>query len=136
MRLAMALLAAVLLLSPAAAGQSDAGGSRFEIVPGATGVTRLDTETGIISYCTQQAGTWYCESADGTGGLSETLAALTARIEALEGRLDRLAPDSATAKTKEAGAGPKGAAAVVDRFLELVRRLKHRTSNEVTLPSS
>ena len=74
--LALALCAPALAQAPA---EGDAG--RFTMTPVAGGALRLDTRTGRISHCTNDAGGWTCTSvADERAAYEEEIARLQARV--------------------------------------------------------
>ena len=111
MRLALVLLLALILAMPVAAQES---GLRFEIAPGAVGVTRVDTQTGAVSHCSANQGGWAC---------------------------DPVAAAAPAAATDRVPSGPPAAlrpAAVrmLDRLVAVVGRLKHPRGARPATPAA
>ena len=99
LRPALPLVVSLAVAAPLAA--QDSPGLRFEIAPGATGVTRLDTQTGTVSHCTQVSGIWTCDPVASTS---------------LQGTTSR---GSASASIRTL------AARMIERLVVVVHRLKH-----------
>jgi len=97
MRLALLLAITLAVAAPLAAQDS---GLRFEIAPSGAGVTRVDTQTGTLSHCSQNGAGWVCEPAAGPSPPSAGRASTSASIRNLAARM-------------------------VERLLVVVHRLKH-----------
>lgn len=86
MRQAVAMLAVGLgfgLVGPAAAQEASPG--RYSMQKSETGLARLDTETGEVTLCQEEAGELICRmAADERAAFERELDLLTRRIEALE----------------------------------------------------
>src|ERR1700674_4461306 len=81
--LALALSAPAFAQAPA---EGDAG--RFTMTPVAGGALRLDTRTGRVSHCKNDAGGWTCTSvADERAAYEEEIARLQARLAKVEAEL-------------------------------------------------
>jgi hypothetical protein len=81
--LALALCGPALAQAPA---EGDAG--RFTMTPVADGALRLDTRTGRVSHCKNDAGGWTCTSvADERAAYEEEIARLQARLAKVEAEL-------------------------------------------------
>lgn len=144
--LALALLAA----APAAVAVAvSASAQRFEVTPAPTGVTRVDTATGSVSHCTQSDGVWFCDrvgpdvavapptAVADLKRLSETIAALTAKVDRLAAELAARPAATGAAPAAPAAAPASFAATAVARLVDMVRRLKQpRASNAVTPAAS
>ena len=150
MRLA-APIAVVLALSLSGAVAADT--ARYALSAAKDGFVRLDTVTGAVSHCRPVNGAWQCQPIAGIDdarlqALASEVAKLTADVAVLGSRLDQLAAGKAAPTTSAAAAPtvpPSVAVAPVvsaaptatapphhtmiaealDRFLGLVRRLKH-----------
>jgi hypothetical protein len=138
MRLRLIVLASFAVAAPVTA-QVASTTPRFEVAPGATGVTRVDTATGAVSHCTESSGVWFCERvgtpapsgspdpAADVKKVSDAVAALSSRVDGLAGRLDKVMPASSSPGTNAAGSGPRALTAeVVARFVAMIRRLKQQ----------
>ena len=150
MRLA-APIAVVLALSLSGAVAADT--ARYALSAAKDGFVRLDTVTGAVSHCRQISGAWQCQPLAGVDdarlqALTAEVAKLTADVAVLGSRVDALAggkaapavPPTASVMPSPASAPPPATGApaiatapphhgmiaeVLDRFLGLVRRLKH-----------
>jgi hypothetical protein len=92
-RFAILASSALTLLIPVQALSQEAATNRYTMEKTESGFVRLDTLTGEMSICTQQAGQLVCRlAADERRAFEETLSELSARVESLETRLDALAP--------------------------------------------
>jgi outer membrane murein-binding lipoprotein Lpp len=136
MRLPGPFVVVLVATVPLAVGAAS-GGPRFTVEPGPGGVTRVDTETGALSHCTPRDGTWQCEPVGPAtpadpDRLSEAIAALNARVDALSARVDQVMPPVAAAGAAQEAAPRPFTAEAVARFLEMIRRLKHRGANPVS----
>jgi hypothetical protein len=135
------LLSALVVAIPAGIGAAS-NAPRFTVQPGPGGATRVDTQTGAISHCTPRDGAWHCEPAmpapiGDPERVSEAINALAARVDAISARLDRIASgEGAAGAAGEAPPRRALPAEVVDRFLQMVRRLKHRLTDRVTPDAS
>jgi hypothetical protein len=111
---------------------------RFQLSPGdGSGFVRLDTRTGSVSHCRQDAGVWRCEPildsglADRLGALSDKVDRLSSDLGDLSLRVDTLAAGAgplpvAPVAGDKAGREPAGVAqTAVHRLLEVIRTLKH-----------
>jgi hypothetical protein len=126
--------------SVAAAGPkppTGGGAERYVLSAAPGGFVRLDTTTGAVSHCGQQAGVWYCDALAGEDAglkarldalaaevakLSTTVAAFDGRIAKLESGEPKLVPTSAPAP---AAKRPGLAGQAVHRLVVLIRTLKH-----------
>lgn len=88
------LCVSVLALSgPTGALAQEPASSRYTIERFANGFVRLDTQTGELSMCTGTDGQLVCKmAADERRAFEDTLSDLSARVEALESRLDPVTP--------------------------------------------
>ncbi len=137
------ILAAMLLAAPALAGDLPAGGAggRYVIGPARDGFVRLDTATGAASHCAVTDGAWRCEPLPGddaalktrVDALSADVARLTAAVSALDARLANL---PAVKPPPAEPAPPSLARQLVDRLLDVVRRLKHAGGAEPSTPAA
>ncbi|MCC0034896.1 MAG: hypothetical protein H6887_06435 [Hoeflea sp.] len=95
-RFAILASSALALLIPVQVLSQEAAPNRYTMEKTENGFVRLDTLTGEMSICTQQAGQLVCRlAADERRAFEETLSELSARVENLETRLDALAaPDT------------------------------------------
>jgi hypothetical protein len=126
---------ALLALSMPAFAEEAAAPGRFQLAPGeAGGFVRLDTRTGTVSHCGQREGVWRCDPlADPAAdqrydALFAEVARLSTAVNALSTRVDALAAVKVPAAAPQAAPAepqPGFAASVLDRFLDLVRKLKH-----------
>lgn len=109
---------------------------RYRLSPDGPGFTRLDTKTGMTAHCAYQSGALVCER------LSTADEALSARLDTLSAEVAHLAAAvkklSQAAQRRTAQEEPVASSGgdtrptvaglgerVIDRFLEMVRRLKH-----------
>jgi hypothetical protein len=142
-RLSFALAGVVALAAPAwsegpvTPAAAPAGAGRYALNAARDGFVRLDTATGAVSHCSQEAGVWHCDTIAGEDAtlkarldaLTGEVAKLSAAVAALGARVADLAVGNApTAPVAEKPvverrAGFAGRA--VDRFLAMVRALKH-----------
>lgn len=137
MRLTLVTLALGLAAIPAVAtfaADPKPGAGRYELQPNETGFVRLDTVTGAISHCRPVDGAWACERLDTPDAdarlehLAGDIARLQAAVGALAARLDRLDGAGVAVAAEPAKAPPALATfadRVVERFLAMVRLLKH-----------
>ena len=123
---------------PAAAQDGVPPAGRFQLAPGDGGsFVRLDTRTGAVSHCRQDAGVWRCQPILDSG-LADRLSALSDKVDHLSSGLDRLslrvdklatdagAPTPALAPADQTEGKSEGfAQAAVHRLLEVIRTLKH-----------
>ncbi len=126
-------LGLLLAVSAAQADDASAPPGRYTIAPSETGFVRMDTQTGRSSHCGKRDGTWICEP------IAEVGARIEDKVDALGialGRLERQIDDLAASVTElkqakeervaNAVAEQKGfATTLVDRFVGMVRELKH-----------
>jgi hypothetical protein len=132
-----ALFAAILFAAPVIADEPAPG--RYLLSASPSGFVRLDTITGATSHCRQQEGVWRCEplltGGDATNerleALSREVTKLAAALAALNARVAALAPvdrEVVVAPAIESPTVTRGrgfAAQLVERFLDVVRALKH-----------
>lgn len=97
-------VSALALIGSAQALAQEPVSNRYTIEKSANGFVRLDTRTGEMSICTETDGQLVCKmAADERRAFEDTLSDLSARIEALENRLDRMEPqDESTGMPDEA----------------------------------
>ena len=131
-------IATAALAVSAAAQDIQPPAGRFQLSPGdGGGFVRLDTRTGSVSHCRQEAGVWRCEPILDSG-LADRLSALSDKVDRLSTDLDDL---SLRVDAQAAGAGAPPVAPVagdkarretagiaqtaVHRLLEVIRTLKH-----------
>ncbi len=94
-RFAMLSVPALVLLMSGPALSQEPIPNRFTMEKTENGFVRLDTQTGELSICSEKSGQMVCRmSADERRAFEETLSDLSARVAALEQRLDALAPPS------------------------------------------
>ncbi|OCW56379.1 hypothetical protein AWJ14_20035 [Hoeflea olei] len=87
------------------------------------GFVRMDTETGEMSICAEQAGNLVCRlSADERRAYDERLAELSSRVDALEQRLELMDPPSAIARSPE----QEPDEAELDRAVETMEKVMRR----------
>jgi hypothetical protein len=118
---------------------------RFTIDSSRDGFVRLDTLTGAVAHCSSLKGEWICDSilsADAGLGprldaLANQVARLAAETTALDARIGLLAKGEASAPVSmlpqpattqpaaRPSAGVSFADRIVERFLAMVRLLKH-----------
>ena len=85
-RLAL-LLPLILIALPASAQQAD----RYRMERTDGGFVRMDTQTGQMSFCTEQSGQLVCkDAADHRAAYADQVEALSDRVEALEEQLAAL----------------------------------------------
>ncbi len=139
--IATAALAVSAVSAAAQDAQPPAG--RFQLSPGdGSGFVRLDTRTGSISHCRQDAGMWRCEPILDSG-LADPLRALSDKVDRLSSDLDDLslrvdtlaagvgAPPVAPVAGDKAGREPAGfAQTAVHRLLEVIRTLKRGRADQ------
>ncbi len=139
-RIALITIVSVGVIVPAAAQDAPPPAGRYQLAPGqGSSFVRLDTRTGAVSHCDQQAGVWRCEPIV-ESGLKDKLSALSNKVDRLSSDLDRLslrvdtlaADAGSPALPAAAGPGDKAAdaphgfaPAVVYRLLEMIRAIKH-----------
>ena len=137
-RMVLLAIACIAVIIPAAAQDNLPPAGRYQLAPGeGSSFVRLDTRTGAVSHCRQQAGVWHCEPivdssvrseiaalADKVDRLSADLDRLTQRVEALTA--DAAAPVPPAAVRPADNGKPEGfARSVVNQLLEMIRSLKH-----------
>jgi hypothetical protein len=110
---------------------------RYVLSAAPGGFVRLDTTSGAVSHCNQQAGVWYCDALAGEdAGLKARLDALTAEVAKLSttvaavgGRLAKLEVGEPklvpTSAPPPAAKRPGFAGQAVHRLVVLIRTLKH-----------
>ena len=142
-RLVLAVLILVPIAGAACAEGPPAPAGRYQIAPDKDGFVRLDTETGALSHCMKGEGTWRCDTIaeddsalaarlDGLvgeiGALGTKLDGLTKRVEAVESGL--AAAPAAFPKDEEIDRALTFAERLMQRFFEMVRRLKSEEAAE------
>jgi len=97
-------VSALALIGAAQALAQEPVTNRYTIEKSANGFVRLDTRTGEMSICTETDGQLVCKmAADERRAFEDTLSDLSARVEALESRLEPTAPqDESTGMPDEA----------------------------------
>jgi hypothetical protein len=134
----LAPIAMAVLAVSAAAQDAQPPAGRFQLSPGdGSGFVRLDTRTGSVAHCRQDAGVWRCEPILDSG-LSDRLSALSDKVDRLSSDLGNLslrvdtlaagagAPPVAPVAGDKAGREPAGfAQTALHRLLEVIRTLKH-----------
>ncbi|WP_417411186.1 hypothetical protein [Hoeflea sp.] len=86
-------VSAFTLIATVQAFAEEPASNRYTMEKTGNGFVRLDTRTGEMSICTEQAGQLVCRiAADERRAFEDTLSELSARVEILESRLDALAP--------------------------------------------
>ena len=134
MRLTAAIAAFGLVAIPAAvtlAGDPKPGAGRYELQPNEAGFVRLDTVTGAISHCLPNDGAWTCTRLDAPGDdgtlalFRDDIRRLDTAVADLKARLDALTPPEPVAEPEAPPAVAGFVAQVMDRFLTMVRLLKH-----------
>lgn len=92
-RFAMLSVPALALLISGQALSQEPIANRFTMEKTENGFVRMDTLTGEMSICTEKSGQLVCRlSADERRAFEQTLSELSARVAALEQRLDAFAP--------------------------------------------
>jgi len=101
------LRCAVLVLGLAIAPAAMAQASRYSMTPVEGGALRLDTQTGEVSHCTPQYGSWKCSGvADEMAKLKSKIGALDKENRALKADVKRLKPPPMAAPKADEGAPP------------------------------
>jgi len=118
-RFAMLSVPALVLLMSAPAITQEPIANRFTLEKTENGFVRMDTLTGEMSICSEKSGQLVCRlSADERRAFEETLSDLSARVTALEQRLDTVAPPS--------GANDIPDEAELDRALGAMEKMMRR----------
>ncbi|WP_417423336.1 hypothetical protein [Hoeflea sp.] len=92
-RFAVISLAILMLVVPGQAFSQEPIANRFTMEKTKSGFVRMDTLTGEMSICREQSGQLVCKlAADERRAFEEALSDLSARVAALEQRLDADAP--------------------------------------------
>ena len=118
-RFAILTASVLALLIAAGAHAQEPVSSRYTLERTENGFVRLDTRTGEMSICTEKTGQLVCRlAADERRAFEESLSDLSARVEALEKRLDALAP-------AEQGSGIPDEAEL-DRALNAMEKMMRR----------
>jgi hypothetical protein len=91
-RFVILCVSAFTLVATVQAFAEEPASNRYTMEKTDNGFVRLDTRTGEMSICTEQAGQLVCRlAADERRAFEDTLSELSARVENLESRLDTLA---------------------------------------------
>lgn len=133
------LTASVLALPIAAAAYAqEPGSSRYTLERTGNGFVRLDTRTGEMSICTEKTGQLVCRlAADERRAFEESLSDLSARVEALENRLDALAPaeqDSGIPDEAELDRALNAMEKMMRRFFGMVEELEKEFDDKPKIP--
>lgn len=92
-RFAILSVSALVIFFPATGFAQESASSRYVMEKTEDGFVRLDTRTGEMSICRQQGGQLVCRlAADERRAMEEILADLSARVDALEQRLEGPVP--------------------------------------------
>jgi len=92
-RFAILSVSALAIFFPATGFAQDPASSRYVMEKTEDGFVRLDTRTGEMSICREQGGQLVCRlAADERRAMEEILADLSARVDALEQRLEGPVP--------------------------------------------
>jgi hypothetical protein len=153
-------LAAVLAATVASASAAETAKPRFTLDSSQDGFVRLDTQTGTVTHCHANQGTWACDAIlagdSGVGARLDALALDVARLRAATAALDprvahvadvgapgaepaaRVVPPaapSAIAPAPGRSALTRAAGRIVGRFLTIVRQLKHGKDDVKAAPT-
>ncbi len=138
-RFAMLSVPALVLLMSGQAIAQEPIANRFTMEKTESGFVRLDTLTGEMSICSEKAGQLVCRlPADERRAFEETLSDLSARVAALEQRLDAVAPPSATADIPDDAELDRALGAmekVMRRFFGMVEELQRDFDDKPAVPS-
>lgn len=95
MRNAIAITAALAMLTAFSASAQESASGRYTMTPSGEDMLRLDTKTGAVSRCAREAGTWICESvADDQKALQNEIDRLSIENERLASELARAGRDA------------------------------------------
>ena len=104
-RCVTALLLVMLIVTPVMAQQAASG--RYTMAPSGEGMLRLDTQTGAVSHCMQDAGRWVCKSiADDRNALENEIDRLSNENQRLRAELEKRGLE-APPQVKPEGEAPK-----------------------------
>lgn len=107
-RLTLALATIPVFALPAS-GWAEERTGRYTMMPTDGGFVRLDTETGVTSFCKQDNGLWGCEAMpDSQQKLRDDVARLEAENKALKGEMKQM--EDALGLSPSGRPGPSGAA--------------------------
>ena len=141
--LLFALAGVAVLAAPAWSGDAKppagvpTGAGRYVLSAARDGFVRLDTVTGTVSHCSQQAGVWHCDTIAGEDArlkarldaISLEVAKVSTAVAALGARVADLskgaAPTAPVVAQPAAEKRPGLAVRAVGRFLAMIRTLKH-----------
>ena len=138
--LLFALAGVAVLAAPAWSGDAKppdgvpTGAGRYVLSAARDGFVRLDTVTGTVSHCSQQAGVWHCDTIAGEDAtlkarldaISLEVAKVSTAVAALGARVADLSKGAApVAEQPAAEKRPGLAVRAVGRFLAMIRTLKH-----------
>ena len=118
-RIAILSIAVLAASGPGQAFSQEPIANRFTMEKTESGFVRMDTLTGEMSICTEKAGQLVCKlAADERRAFEETLSDLSARLAALEDRLDALRPESGSRDSPDD--------AELDRALDAMEKMMRR----------
>ena len=136
-RFAMLSASALSLLVSGQALSQEPIANRFTMEKTENGFVRMDTQTGEMSFCTEQAGQMVCRmAADERRAFDDALADLSARVSDLEFRLNAITPPAGVEIPDEAeldraiGVMEK----MMRRFFGMVEELKKDFDDQPTVP--
>ncbi|MEM9734302.1 MAG: hypothetical protein AAF903_12585 [Pseudomonadota bacterium] len=119
----IALLAAALMIAPAAMAESVAPDERYSVVKTEKGSIRVDRQTGAISYCREAAGSMVCSmAADERQAWRDEMERMAARIDSLEAKLASTTP----LPLQNAPTATKGTDDGLDKAMDKVEGLMRR----------
>lgn len=137
-RFAILAASAVAIMIPVQALAQEPAVNRYTMEKTESGFVRLDTLTGEMSICTQQAGQLVCRlAADERRAFEETLSELSARVESLEARLDALAPPDPDAQIPDEAELDRAIGAMekmMRRFFGMVEELQKEFDDTPKIP--
>lgn len=129
--------ALALLMSGQAIAQEPIA-NRFTMEKTENGFVRMDTLTGEMSICSEKSGQLVCRlSADERRAFEETLSDLSARVAALEQRLDTVAPPSGTEDIPDEAELDRALGAMekmMRRFFGMVEELQRDFDDKPPIP--
>lgn len=118
-RFAILSIAVLAASAPGQAFSQEPIANRFTMEKTESGFVRMDTLTGEMSICAEKAGQLVCKlAADERRAFEETLTDLSARVAALEDRLEGLGP--------EPGGRDSPDDAELDRALDAMEKMMRR----------
>jgi hypothetical protein len=137
-RFAILSISALALIVPAQALSQEPGANRFAMEKTESGFVRMDTVTGEMSICTENAGQLVCRlAADERRAFEETLSDLSARVANLEQRLDAVAPPAESSGIPDEAELDRALGAmekVMRRFFGMVEGLQKEFDDKPKIP--